>query len=275
MSKIFLDPGHGGSDPGASGFGLNEKDKNLNIALKVKSILEFHNIDVNISRSTDVYVSLSNRARLANNWGADLFLSIHCNSFNSVAYGLETFCFIGSTGDGKDLATKIQESIIDAGLYRKDRGVKEANFAVLRETYMPAALVEMAFIDNKEDNNLLVNKEDEFAIAIVKGILKKLGITYVPPTDSSSPTDSSTIIAPNNKYYKVSIGAYSNKTNADIQKEAAVKAGFSSAYISSTTTNGTILYRVLLGAFKQFDNAKKLLDEAKAKGFTNTYIFLQ
>src|SRR5699024_2545295 len=91
--KLYLDPGHGGSDNGASGNGLKEKDINLEIALKIRSILnsDYKNVEVKMSSTKDSTVSLSERTNEANNWGADYFLSIHCNSFNGSAQGYEDY----------------------------------------------------------------------------------------------------------------------------------------------------------------------------------------
>ena len=81
MTKIFLDPGHGGKDSGAIGNGLKEKDIALSITLKIGEILKRHNLEVIYSRTTDIFVELSDRARKANNINADYFISIHTNAF--------------------------------------------------------------------------------------------------------------------------------------------------------------------------------------------------
>lgn len=269
MSKIFLDPGHGGHDSGALGFGLEEKRVNLSVSLKVKKILESHNINVEMIRKTDTFFSLSERAKRANKSGADYFISIHCNASNGKGYGAETYCLTGSQGAGKSLATKIQKSIVSAGLARKDRGVKEANFTILRETTMPAALVELAFIDNKEDNEILKHKENELALAVAKGILDELDIKYNPPSDNSS------IIAPDGQFYKVSVGAFGSYSTAIKIRDKAIESGFKDSYLSKTIINGKTLFRVLLGAFKNYDNALDTLNKAKSKGFKDTYIYLE
>uniref|UniRef100_UPI000679728D N-acetylmuramoyl-L-alanine amidase n=1 Tax=Anaerosalibacter massiliensis TaxID=1347392 RepID=UPI000679728D len=174
--SVFLDPGHGGKDPGASGNGLKEKDVALSIALKTGEILKKHNINVKYSRTTDVFVELSDRAGMANNANADVFVSLHCNSFTEgSAKGVETYHYPGST-EGTKLAKCIQNSILRNGVYNSNRGVKQENFAVLRQTKMPAALVETAFITNSQDANILKNKQDAMAQAIAMGILDYLKI---------------------------------------------------------------------------------------------------
>lgn len=96
--KLYLDPGHGGSDPGATGNGLKEKDIALDIALRIRNIIlnEYENVQVRMSRSSDKTVSLSQRTNDANNWNADFFLSIHCNAANGSARGYEDFIYTNS-----------------------------------------------------------------------------------------------------------------------------------------------------------------------------------
>ena len=179
MLKVFLDAGHGGSDPGAIGNNLKEKDVNLSVTLKVGEILKRHNVEVVYSRTTDVFLELNERAKRANDSNADVFVSVHCNSFTDmIAQGLETFSSTNSQ-KGTALAKCIQDSLIADKLYTKNRGIKTANFAVLRLTNMVAALVELAFISNKDDSEILRNKQDELALSVAKGILNFLGIKYM------------------------------------------------------------------------------------------------
>lgn len=185
MAKVFIDPGHGGKDPGAVGNNIQEKNIVLSVSLKVGEILKRHKVNVVYSRTTDVFVELANRATMANKAKADVFVSIHCNSFtNTAAQGLETFNYPNSS-KGAILAKCIQDVLLKDKLYTKNRGVKTANFAVLRVSNMPAALVEMAFISNKEDSDILKTKQDELALAIAKGILSYLGIKYVDKPSSA------------------------------------------------------------------------------------------
>lgn len=132
-------------------------------------------INVKYSRTTDKYVSLAERARLANNAGADAFYSIHTNSFTKTTVrGIETFSFPGSSG-GRRLASDTHDAVLkNKSLYAANRGLKTANFAVLRLTNMPAALVELAFISNPHDANLLKTKINEYAKQIAEGIRKNL-----------------------------------------------------------------------------------------------------
>jgi len=178
--KIFIDPGHGGNDPGAVGpTGLMEKDVNLSIAIRVYQILKGHNIDARLTRSDDRRVELVERVQMANSANADYFVSIHINSAtNSSATGTETFAYPYSI-NGLELAKYIQNNLVnEIGL--ANRGVKTANFLVLRETKMPAVLVEVAFINNPKEEKLL--REQNFikkaAEGMAKGILEFVGIKY-------------------------------------------------------------------------------------------------
>lgn len=176
--KVFLDAGHGGKDPGALGNGLKEKDITLAITLKIGEILKRHEVDVVYSRTTDVFLELHERANKANKSNVDIFVSIHVNSAgNKAARGVETFSYPNSS-KGTALAKCIQDSLVRSGIFSDDRGIKTANFAVLRQTKMPAALVELGFISNKLDAEILKTKQNEMALAVAKGILNYLGIKH-------------------------------------------------------------------------------------------------
>ncbi|MGA3881434.1 N-acetylmuramoyl-L-alanine amidase [Bacillus pumilus] len=189
--KIMLDPGHGGHDPGAVAHGLKEKDLVLKVAKKTKAILEkVYGAAVKLTRSTDVYIDLSQRARLANNWGADYFASIHINAGGGT--GFETFRFdklSAASSTGK------QQKIVHDSIYKKikekavDRGKKSENLAVLRETKMPAILTENLFIDREKDAALL--KQDSFlnllAEGHAEGIAAAVGLKKVSSSSKTSP----------------------------------------------------------------------------------------
>ncbi|WP_371025126.1 N-acetylmuramoyl-L-alanine amidase [Paraclostridium ghonii] len=186
MKKVYLDPGHGGTDSGAIGNGIQEKDIVLSVAKKVEAKLKKCNLDVRMSRTTDVYKTLEYRSSDANSWGADCFISIHANSSDAnSAQGVETYCYKFAY---RALADKVHAEITNSKTYTKNRGVKEGNFHVIRETNMSACLVELAFISNAEDASLLKNKQEEFATSIAKGICKQLGVSYVDG-NSTSPNE--------------------------------------------------------------------------------------
>ena len=162
--KIFINPGHGGSDCGAVSNGLKERDVVLNIGWRVENYLRAVGYEV----KTFQHDGLQGICNAANDFNADLFVSIHCNAFDSRAHGTETYYFYNST-NGKRLATAIHDQITGS-LPIFDRGVKQAGFFVLENTDMPAALVETAFIDNAEDALLLRDRQDDFAKAIARGV---------------------------------------------------------------------------------------------------------
>ncbi len=187
MTKIYIDPGHNysGADTGAVGFGLKEQDITVEIASKLKPLLINSGFSVMMSResiydnvASSVNASLAARYNAANSWGADIFVSIHCNSANTKAYGCETYCVKLDSEAGK-LAKYVQKHMTEeTGRY--DRGVKTANFAVIYHTTMPAILVETAFIDNYGDNLFLASDsgKNQCATAIYKGICDYFGIKY-------------------------------------------------------------------------------------------------
>ncbi|MEK4024491.1 N-acetylmuramoyl-L-alanine amidase family protein [Sporosarcina sp. FSL W7-1283] len=190
MVKILIDPGHGGHDSGAGGARSYEKNNVLKVALRMKTLLQQHGHTVNLTRETDVYLTLSQRAAAANKWGADIFVSLHDNSAtNKTATGFETFIF-DKTSNAKTI--KLQGAIHNALIKEiglRDRGMKRANFAVLRETNMPACLVEYAFISNNNDESLLITEVDKLARLTAKGINDYFGIKTVVATPSSSKED--------------------------------------------------------------------------------------
>ncbi|ENZ02565.1 hypothetical protein HMPREF1092_01800 [Clostridium thermobutyricum] len=173
--KVFIDPGHGGADNGASGNGLLEDELTLQISLKLKNILQSRGIEVKMSRESDVYVSLGERTNMGNAYGADVFVSPHINSFNGAsAKGIETYYHLNKSSE-RPLSSNIQENAIkETGAV--NRGVKSANFAVIRESSMPSSLFEAGFISNPEEASKLGNSEyqNKLAKALADGIEKYL-----------------------------------------------------------------------------------------------------
>ena len=179
--RIVIDPGHGGSDPGAVGpNGLKEAHVNLAVALKVAEKLRKAGVEVKLTRTSDVFIDLQPRCDIANSFGADYFVSIHCNSAGTPeARGTETYCYkLG--GKGEVLAKAIQAELV-ASTGRVNRGVKTANYYVLRRTNMPAGLTELAFISNPEEERLLGSPDyqEKCATAIARGIGKVIGVKII------------------------------------------------------------------------------------------------
>lgn len=174
---ITIDPGHGGSDSGAVGpNGYTEKEGAFAISQKVASILNQSGAKVVMTRDSDVDVygpnasarnELQARVDVGNNANSDIFVSIHCNAFvNPAANGTQTF-YYGSSYQGQRLAQSIQEKMIEANGLR-DRGISTCNFYVVKHSYMPAVLIETAFITNYDEEALL--SDDEWQTIMAKAI---------------------------------------------------------------------------------------------------------
>lgn len=181
--KVVLDPGHGGRQTGAVGpSGLKEKDVNLDVALRAARLLEQAGVTVSLTRSTDTALrpvpggdrsalgrELAMRPAIANEMGADAFISIHCNASNPHSL-FGTQVYFHSPASRRLAAVMHQELLRGMGL--KDRGLLTANFAVLRHSKVPAVLLELAYIDHPNDGPLLADPDfrQKCAQAIVEGI---------------------------------------------------------------------------------------------------------
>jgi N-acetylmuramoyl-L-alanine amidase len=186
---VFLDPGHGGTDPGAIGGGYREADLNLADALKVKAILESRGYTVYMSRTTDTFVSLLDRSAMANNLHADIFVSIHQNSSSSTSpFGIESFyyqydpAYPSKINAGMDtnpdriaksitLASIIQQKMV-AYTGDSDHGITGDTLSVVRESAMPATLLEVGYISNPSERQNLISDsyQNILAKAIADGI---------------------------------------------------------------------------------------------------------
>lgn len=176
---VVIDPGHGGSDPGTISItNKPEKEYVLALGLKVQALLlNEPDIDLVMTRDSDIYPTRSERVQLANELNVDVFVSIHGNSATSSpqASGTETFYYQRSSS--KDLANIIHERLVKA-LGFKDRGVKNGSLQVIRETTMPAVLLEIGFLSNAAEEKAMSSEEVQAkaAQAIVDGIKEYLGI---------------------------------------------------------------------------------------------------
>lgn len=190
MPKIFLDIGHGGRDPGAVKNGIQEKDIVLDMGLRIgrKLATEF-DCQVFYSRVADIFLDLRPRALMANQLGADLFVSLHCNSFTTgVPNGYEDFIRINHdirTGEIRN-AIHTAVSAVWTKYNRANRGRKFQNFAVLRHARMPAVLVENGFLANVRDAELL--RDMAFMIELINahvdGIVRAMKLA---PTQQQPP----------------------------------------------------------------------------------------
>ncbi|MEN6411966.1 MAG: N-acetylmuramoyl-L-alanine amidase [Veillonellales bacterium] len=178
---IALDPGHGGTDSGAIGPAqVQEKTVTLAVAQKVQALLERAGAKVLMTRSDDRDVFAPNdsavdelraRAQVGNSNKADIFVSIHANSFTSPAVGGTSTYYYPKSAYDRTLAQSLQDCIVQTdGL--DDRGINQANFYVVKHTMMPAALIEMAFISNPKEEKLLTMQQfqQKMAQGIVQGL---------------------------------------------------------------------------------------------------------
>lgn len=180
---MVIDAGHGGYDPGAVANGLREASIALDISLQCAAIVAAREgCKALVTRSDDltpsIELGLRRRAEFANSRDADCFVSIHANAAgNFTAYGHEIFHYYGSQG-GRKLATAIFDAIRGSVTEIKPRAVKEAGFQVLRDTAMPAALVEVGFLTWVGDAEYLRRPEfrEKMAGAIAQGIFSHLGL---------------------------------------------------------------------------------------------------
>ncbi|MBR3767516.1 MAG: N-acetylmuramoyl-L-alanine amidase [Clostridia bacterium] len=189
MKKFCIDPGHGGNSIGASYKGRKEQDDCLRLSLAVKEILLTQkDVEVMLSREDDTNPSLEDRAREANAWGADYFISVHRNAFApNKAQGVEAWVFSKVVVGGITFS-QAEEIVNDlcAAAGFVNRGVKlgapsYTDYAVNRLTNMSSCLLEVGFIDSDSDNAIFDAYFADIALSIAKSLLKNVGLEYIPP----------------------------------------------------------------------------------------------
>lgn len=214
MTKIFLSAGHGGTDPGAVAYGMKEKDINLNIMLACNEVLIRHGVITILSRIKDENDPVGEEVKEANASKADIAVSFHTNAGGGD--GSESL-YHNSSAEGKRLAQLCEKHTKAIG--QNSRGIKARNdLHFLKATSMVAVLCECAFIDNDTDNNIIdtVSKQKKFGVAYAKAILEYLGITYKSESQ---------------KTYRIQVGAYKDRKNAEARLKAIKDAGFKDAFI--------------------------------------------
>ena len=213
--KVFISAGHGGIDPGAVANGVKEKDLNLSIALACRDELVRHGVEVKMSRTKDENDPLSEEIKECNAYGPDLAVSIHNNAGGGD--GAEVFHHHGG-GKGKTLAENILAEIVKIG--QNSRGAKirknsqgKDYYGFIRSTTCPAVIVECAFVDNATDLKILATEgeREKMGRAIAKGILKTLGVEIQSEKAS---------------LYRVQVGAYLVKANAEAMQKKIKAVGF-------------------------------------------------
>lgn len=294
--RIALDAGHGGSDPGAVYKDRREKDDTLDLTLAVGDILKKNGIDVYYTRTTDEYETPFKKATDANNSGANLFVSIHRNSSeNPNQYsGVETLVY-SDTGLKAEVARNINNQLEDAGF--KNLGVDERkNLVVLKRTKMPAVLVEAGFINNDKDNYLFDEEFDSIAQAIADGILESIpsgrpGNTTSNKSNHTDNNNNSNNNSNNNNSSNSQMNNSGRTASAPIDSTAMVNSippdneVFSVPVSSSNImpqcpcdnndydTENEALYRVQVGAYRNKDNADRMLNSLLMDGFPAFIIY--
>ena len=291
--KVIIDSGHGGQEPGAVYEGRQEKEDALQLAFDVGNALERRGISVSYTRVSDVYDSPYEKAAMANASDADIFLSIHRNAMPvpGTASGVENLVYEDS-GTAGALGRNIGEALAEAGW--TDLGVKERpGLVVLRNTKIPAVLVEVGFINNEKDNEFLDANMAATADAIADGVLKTFreldeaekagrpgGETSRPAEGTGQPAEGTGRPAedakrpggetsrpagetnPSSDLYVVQTGVYRQRKNAEAELLELRELGCP-AYL--TAKNG--LFYVQAGAFRNLDNAVRMEQSLRRLGY--------
>lgn len=203
IDTIVVDPGHGGTDPGVVNNGVTEAEKALDISERLVDKLEDEGYNVVLTRDDDSFVDLTERAEIANDEDADIFISVHLNAAGPSAEGSEVFYY--DTNYSDDLAGEIQDEFVSR-LGTEDRGIKQDSFTVLTQTEMPAVLVEPLFLTNPDEFEMVKEEStrEDIAEAIVDGV-----ISY----DGSGSGSSSSVAA---------MGSSNSNGNEDVSKEPGI-----------------------------------------------------
>lgn len=290
---VVIDPGHGGSDPGAVYNGRQEKDDVLRLGKAVGALLEARGVDVVYTREGDIYETPFKKAQDGNSVGADYFVSIHRNSseYPNQYSGAEVLVYSDS-GVRKELANNILEGMEKAGL--KNLGIDERkDLVVLRRTQMPAVLVEAGFINSDKDNETFDRNFDELAQGIANGILQTLGYPVytssasatadmwgdagnMPPEDGMGNTwengtdsDSRMRTDRNNGDNMNGYGVRGEERFYDESAEIFDEPGTRSCNCQCPD----VLYRVQVGAYRNKDNADRMLNSLLIDGFPAFIVF--
>lgn len=319
--RVVLDAGHGGKDPGNRGGGFYEKDIALSIVLKIGKELEKNpNFEVIYTRDKDIFIPLDQRAKIANNAKADLFISVHCNAHNSQAYGTETFVlglhrnqtnfevakrensviFLEEDYDitygGFDPNSPesyigmmiMQEEYLDQSilladfiqkkftndLKRNNRGVKQAGFLVLHQTYMPSVLIETGFLTNNSEGSYLNSatgqtKMAEAIVAAIKDYSQNINMATLDQLMEDFPVD---VVPPAEEKpdvysditFRIQLAASSKK----LDTKASNFKGLTPVFREKEEK----LFKYYYGATSSYSEIQKLHQQAKAKGYPSSYI---
>lgn len=282
--SIMLDAGHGGRDPGAVYNGRQEKDDVLKLVLAIGEILQNSGIDVEYTRTTDIYETPFQKATEANEAGVDFFISIHRNSspLANQYMGVESLIY-NLSGIKYEMAENINAQLETVGF--KDLGVKtRPNLVVLRRTKMPAILVEVGFINSDSDNTLFDKNFNDIAQAIADGILDTLeekglwkpegarnSSTASESGRTSSDADTSASVSPADSSAKSDVDTLTNPGSVPdspcTSDSAHMNPSDENTDSEFPNSSPSVTYSVQVGAFRNSAYARRLLNELTEMDF--------
>ena len=254
--SMMLDAGHGGVNPGAVYNGRQEKDDALRLVLALGEILQNNGIDVEYTRTTDVYESPYQKAREANEAGVDFFLSIHRNSFptDNMVSGVEALVY-DKSGIKLEMAEEIVDELETIGFV--NLGVKaRPDLVVLQRTKMPAILLEVGFINSDTDNQLFDENFDAIAQAIAEAILDTLDLN-----DNDNHDDD------DDRMYQVQTGAFRNRRYADRLRDELLRMDF-----PARVEDEGGFFRVKVGNFEDLEDAILMEQRLKRAGYQTVIV---
>lgn len=267
-TKIIIDAGHGGYDAGASYQGRNEKDDVLRLALALGDILRGQGYDVEYTRTSDVYQSPTQKARIGNASGADYFVSLHRNAtVNPGQYnGVQTLVY-DKSGIKNEMAENINDQLEEVG-YNKINVEARPDLAVLRRTNMPALLVEVGFIDSEIDNDIFDSSFQQTAQAIADGINETLNNVSPALANSMDEFDSMSEKNDNHeKDYQILVGIFRSFGSASYQKNRLENSGFDAEIFVEDE-----LYQVRVGEYDDVEEALKAQKKLQALGYATMIV---
>jgi N-acetylmuramoyl-L-alanine amidase len=260
VKKIFCDAGHGlPQDSGAVGNGLKEAEVVLLIQQMFEAYLKenYSGFETNHTRTDNkTFLTLSQRANKANKWGADVFISFHCNSAVSNATGYEEFVYTGASKGSKDMQAAIHKQVLPVLKKHslKDRGSRTANYAVLRLSDMPAVLTETLFVSNASDARLLkdMNVLREFASAYAEGVAQYLKLPKKTNTTPSKKNNSQAVSGGQKAIGTIKVLVndlwYYDKPDWNAKK-GKVNKGTVLTVVKELTVDGSKMYALVSGTY--------------------------
>lgn len=280
MATIVIDAGHGGFDNGARYQGRREKDDNLRLALAVGQILKQQGYDVIYTRTTDIYQSPFEKAQIANDAGADYFISFHRNSSenDNTYHGVQTLIY-GGDEQAERLAESINAELEKAGF--TNLGIEErTGLVVLRRTEMPAVLIETGFLNSDRDNEIFDNNFEEIAGAIAMGIEQVIPVNHNTSMDYEQMNEEESGMGEpffdENKeddkeekceIFSVEVGRFAYRTTANYLAEQLEAEGFQSYVLKEDG-----IFHVTVGREASLEDALDIQKRLREAGYQTMII---